>query len=157
MTVDPFTLSVLAVKSLVVLLVLLFALRLMGKRQIGQWNIYDLAMVMAVANAVQNAMTRGRGEVVVGFVTAGTILVGAWTLTRLFWRAPAMEEHILGTPTVLVLDGVVLRDRMRQERITDDELATALRQHGLTRPEQAHMAILEIDGSISVVPKDQAV
>jgi len=154
MSLDLFTLSVLAAKSFVVLLFLLVAFRFMGKREIAQFNIYDLALVMAIANAVQNAMTRGQGELVVGFVTAGTILLGAWLLTRLFWHAPALEGRILGTPTVLVLNGVVLEDRMRHERITEDELATALRQHGLSDPEQAKMAILEIDGSISIVPKD---
>ena len=154
MSPDLFTLSVLGAKSFVVLVFLLIAFRLLGKREIAQFNIYDLAMLMAIANAVQNAMTRGRGELVVGFVTAGTILLGAWLLTRLFWHAPTLEEHILGTPTVVVLNGVVLQDRMRRERISKDELAAALRQHGLREPAQVKMAILEIDGSISVVPKD---
>jgi len=154
MSLDLFTLSVLGAKRFVVLIFLLASFRIMGKREIAQFNIYDLAMVMAVANAVQNAMTGGRGELVVGFVTAGTLLLGAWLLTQLFWHAPTLEKRILGTPTVLVLNGVVLQDRMRRERISKDELAAALRQHGLREPAQAKMAILEIDGSISIVPKD---
>ena len=121
----------------------------------SQLNVYDLAMLMAVSNAVQNAMTGGLGNFTVGLVTSSVVVVSAWVLTRLLARRPGLQRRVLGSPTVLVQDGQVLRGRMRRERITDADLGEALRAHGIETPAQAGMVVLEVDGSLSVVPLDQ--
>jgi uncharacterized membrane protein YcaP (DUF421 family) len=147
-------LSTIAARTAIVLLFLVVGLRLMGKRQIGQMNIYDLVLVMALANGVQNAMTAGRGELSIGIVSAGTlILIGRW-LTSAFVRHPRLEERLIGTPTVIINDGQLVRDHMRREHITEEQVQTALRQHGLEKPEEARMAVLEVDGTLSVVPRE---
>src|SRR5439155_1531992 len=103
-------LSTIAARSALVLLFLVAGLRLMGKRQISQMNLYDLVLVMALANGVQNAMTAGRGELSVGIVSAGTlILIGRW-VTGLFVRHPRLEERLIGTPTVIIHDGQLVWD-----------------------------------------------
>lgn len=153
MDISAYDLSVLAGKTVVVVVVLLGLYRVLGKRNLAQFSTYDLVTVMAVANSVQNAMTAGKGSVLVGIVCASTLLALAYGMTKLFTRVPSSERLVLGEPVVLVNNGVLLRDRLRRERITIDELQAALRDHGLVRPEQASMVILEVDGSISVVPK----
>ncbi|HVT11405.1 MAG TPA: YetF domain-containing protein [Fimbriimonadaceae bacterium] len=149
-------LSVLAAKSAIVLILLFLAFRLLGKRQIGQLNIYDLATIMALANAVQNAMTAGKGDLSVGIVSSGTLLLISYALGRLFVRSRRAERLMIGMPTVIVNRGKVLRHRMRRERVTRDELLAAIRQHGLQSPQQVKMAVLEVDGSISVIPREKA-
>lgn len=148
-------LSIYAAKSAVVLILLFLAFRLLGKRQVGQLNIYDLALIMALANAVQNAMTAGKGDLGVGIVSSGTLLLIGYVLVRLFARSKKAERLLVGMPTVIVNRGQVLRHRMRRERITLDELLAAIRQHGLQSPNQVKMAVLEVDGSISIVPKER--
>ena len=74
----PKFLVAIAVRTLLVLLALVISLRLLGKRQSGQFNIYDLALIMLLANAVQNAMTNGDGHLLVGVVSAGTLLAAGW-------------------------------------------------------------------------------
>ena len=146
-------LSTIAARTLIVLVCIMAGFRLLGKRQIGQMNIYDLALVMAIANAVQNAMTHGNGNLSVGIVSAGTLLLTGWVLTVVFVRLPRLEERLVGTPTLLVNDGHILEERMRRERVTHECLMTVLRQHSLTDVSQVMMAVLEVDGSISIVPK----
>lgn len=145
-------LSTIAARTLIVALFLIGGLRLLGKRQIGQLNIYDLAMVMALANGVQNAMTNGNGNLSVGMVSAGTLLLLGFAITWLFVLRPGLERVVVGTPTLLVSDGRFLRDRMRRENVTEAQILAAMRQHGLLEVRQVLMATLEVDGTISIVP-----
>lgn len=149
------TLEVQAAKTLVVFVLVGASLRLLGKREAAQLNVYDLAMLMALANAVQNAMTGGRGNLTVGLVTSSTVVLAAWALTRVIVRVPAVERAVIGSPTILVHDGRPMREAMRRERVTPEDLEAALRAYGMTGVRDAQLAVLEVDGSISVVPFPQ--
>ena len=146
--------SIYAAKTAVVLILLFAAFRLLGKRMVGQLNIYDLAMIMALANAVQNAMTAGKGDLRVGITSSATLLILGWLMTRVFLRFKNSERFMLGMPTVLVNRGKVLSRRMRKEHVTRSELLAAIRQHGLQSPAQVKMAVLEVDGTISIIPAE---
>lgn len=148
-----FDISVYAGKTAVVVLYLFLGYRLLGKRQVAQFNLYDLATIIAVANAVQNAMTRGKGDLVVGIVCSSTLIGIGWFFTRVVVKAPKVQGLVFGTPSIILSDGHVLLDRIHRERITLEELDTAIRQHGLTDHAQVALAVLEVDGSISVVPR----
>jgi uncharacterized membrane protein YcaP (DUF421 family) len=146
-------LSTIAARTAIVLLYVTAGLRLLGKRQLAQVNIYDLVLIMALANAVQNAMTAGRGELTIGIVSAGMLLlIGHW-LSGVLVRHPNLHDRLIGAPTVIITDGHLARDNMRREHLTEEQVLAALRQHGLSEPGEAKMAVLEVDGSLSVVPK----
>jgi uncharacterized membrane protein YcaP (DUF421 family) len=145
-------LEVQAAKTAIVFALVATGLRLLGKREASQLNVYDLAMLMALANAVQNAMTGGLGNIGVGLVTSSVIVLFAWGLTRLVIRNPGVERLVIGSPTIIVHDGRVLADRLRRQRINRDELTAAIRAYGLSDLRQVQTAVLEVDGSISVIP-----
>jgi uncharacterized membrane protein YcaP (DUF421 family) len=151
--VSPSDVLVQAIKSAIVVTALLVGFRLFGKREMAQLTLYDLAMLFALANAVQNAMTGGRGNFGVGLATSSSIVVLAWALTRLLIKSPALEERVIGSPVILVRDGQVLRDRLRRSLVTTDELAAAIRGYGIDEPSDVDLAVLEVDGSISNVPR----
>jgi uncharacterized membrane protein YcaP (DUF421 family) len=151
--VSAYRLEVQAIKTLIVFLFLAAGFRLLGKREAAQLNVYDLAMLMALANAVQNAMTGGLGNFPIGIVTSTTVLVASWILSRVFRRHPTLETRIVGSPTILVHDGVVLNPHLRRQRVTGDELTEACRQHGIENTNDCDLAVLEVDGSISIIPK----
>ena len=149
------TALVYASRTLVVLVVLGIGLRLLGKREASQLTVYDLAMIMALSNAVQNALTGGRGDLSIGFASAGTIVLVTWLFARLGFRRPALERRLAGAPTLLVYDGRLLRHRMRRELVSDEDLNAALRERGLSAAKQAKMVVLEVDGSITVVSRTE--
>lgn len=151
----PSFLLAIAVRSAIVLIYLTVGLRVLGKRQLGQWNAYDLVMVMALANAVQNAMTKGSGHLAVGIVSAGTLLLIGRALASLFVRHPHLEERLVGMPTLIINHGQLEREHMRREHVTEEEVMAALREHGLRDPREAKLAVLEVDGTLSVVPRDE--
>ncbi len=68
-------------------------------------------------------------------------------------RLPKLEERIVGMPTLMVNDGHFLEDRMRREHVTESQIYMAMRQHGIGDVREVLMAVLEVDGSISIVPK----
>lgn len=140
-------------KALIMVIVLFVGFRIAGKRELSQLNVYDLAMLMALSNAVQNAMTAGLGNLSVGLATSSTVVVAAWAITRVLARRPRLERRVIGTPSLLVFDGKVLTDRLRREEVTAEQLAEACRERGIDDPRDARLVVLEVDGSISVIPE----
>ena len=150
------SLEVQAAKTLVVFAVVATGLRLLGKRETSQLNVYDLAMLMALANAVQNAMTGGKGNLAVGLVTSSVLVLVAWGVTKLIVRRPGLERTIVGSPTILVHRGSILPDRLRRQGVSLEELQAAARGYGISDLGSVHTCVLEVDGSISVIPYPDA-
>jgi uncharacterized membrane protein YcaP (DUF421 family) len=148
---------IIAGKTTVIYIFLVAGLRLLGKRELGQMNIYDLVLIIVLANAVQNAMVGSDSTLVGGIVAAVTLLVLNRLFTLAMARSPKLEHFMVGEPLLILNDGQFLEDKMRREGVTREQVLAALREHGLERPEEAHMCVLEVDGTISVVPEDATV
>jgi uncharacterized membrane protein YcaP (DUF421 family) len=145
-----------AIKTLIVFVLLVIGFRVLGKREAAQLNVYDLAMLMALANAVQNAMTGGLGNFPIGLAASSTLVLAAFVTTRFIVRRPALERRVVGAPVLLVNRGQVLPRQLRRNLVTPAELDEACRQHGVEGPGQCDQAVLEVDGSISIVPRPDA-
>ena len=139
-------------RTVLVYTALLIGLRLAGKREIGQMTVFDLVVLLLIANAVQNAMVGPDSSLTGGILAAALLLVLNALLSRLLQRYPRLRKFVEGSPTLLILHGQVLNDKMRREGIDIETLETALREHGITDRKDVEMAVLEIDGTISVVP-----
>ncbi len=131
---------------------ILLGLRLAGKREIGQMTVFDLVVLLLLANAVQNAMVGPDTSLGGGLLAAIVLLVLNALVARLRLRWPVLRRVVEGSPTLLVLHGEVLTDHMKRERLDEETLEAALREHGVGDLSDVEMAVLEIDGSISVVP-----
>ena len=148
------TLLEIAFRSAIIYLVVLLGLRLTGKRQVGQMTPFDLVLLLLIANAVQNAMTGPDTSLTGGLVAAATLLAMNTLVTRVVWRSRAARHLVEGTPTLLIHNGKLLQEHLTKERISAQDLHQALREHGVTRVEDVSLAVLEIDGSISVLKND---
>lgn len=139
-------------RTVVVYAVILVGLRLAGKREIGQMTVFDLVVLLLIANAVQNAMVGPDTSLVGGILAAVVLLLLNTIVARLDLRWPRLRRFVEGSPTLLVLHGEVIADHLWREGLDKEMLETALREHGVADLNQVEMAVLEIDGSISVVP-----
>jgi uncharacterized membrane protein YcaP (DUF421 family) len=142
------------IRTLAVYLVVLIGLRLSGKREIGQMTVFDLVVLLLIANAVQNAMVGPDTSLIGGILAAVVLLVANAIVANLRLRWPRLRRLVEGTPTLLALHGEVIPQHMRREGIDEESLLAALREHGVAEISEVEMAVLEIDGSISVVPAD---
>ena len=140
-----------ALRTAAIYLVALIGLRLAGKREMGQMTVFDLVVLLLIANAVQNAMVGPDTSLTGGVLAAVVLLALNAVVARLRLRWPRLRRVIEGSPTLLVLHGVVLADHLRREGLAQETLEAALREHGVSEVRDVEMAVLEIDGSISVV------
>lgn len=141
-------------RTLVVYCVTLAGIRLAGKREVGQMTPFDLVVLLLLANAVQNAMTGPDTSLYGGIVAAATLLLVNAVVARLTWRSRRVRVWLEGTPRLLVRSGRVLHQNLIDERLSIEELHQALREHGVPTVEEVSLAVLEIDGTISVLKQD---
>lgn len=142
------------VRTTIVYLAIVAGLRVFGKRELGQMTPFDLVLILTLSNAVQNAMVGPDTSLMGGLISAGTLLAVNWTLNRFGRDLPWVRHVIVGNPTLLMYDGKLFRDRMRHEEVDEDELLMAAREHGIETLEGVRSAVLETDGSISIIPRD---
>ena len=143
----------LVARGVVVYVALLVALRIFGKREVGQFTIYDLVFVLLVANALQPAMTGPDTSLVGGLVLIAALVIANAVVGRLD-QVPAIHRLFTPAPAVIIRDGDYVPKEMESEGVTQDEIEMAIREHGLTGAADVKLAVLEADGTISVVPKD---
>ena len=141
-----------AVRSALVFLAVFAALRLMGKRELGQMTVFDLVVILLIANAVQNAMVGADFSVQGGILAAFVLLLVDRGIARLRLAGAWWGRILEGTPTVLVEDGEFIPPHLRKEGIERGEIEMAIREHGMESVAAVKLAVLETDGSISVVP-----
>ena len=146
----------LVVRGVVVYVALLVALRIFGKREVGQFTIYDLVFVLLVANALQPAMT-GPDTSLVGGLVLIAALVTANALVGRLDQVPVIHRLFTPAPAVIIRNGEYIAAQMDREGVTQDEIEMAIREHGLTGANDVKLAVLEADGTISVVPKDSVI
>jgi uncharacterized membrane protein YcaP (DUF421 family) len=143
------------VRTGIVYTAVILGLRLSGKRELGQPNTLDLVTLLLAANTVQNAMTGPDTSITVGVVAVATLFALNAVCARYGTRLGLFQRAMAETPSVLVTDGVVHDRTMRREGLTLEELEAAMRNHGLASLDEVKRAVLEIDGSISIIPADQ--
>ena len=140
----------LVVRAVVVYAVLLFLIRLTGKRQIGQFSPYDLVLLLILSNAVQNSMNAGDNSLVGGLIIALTLVTLNYLIGLLTFKSKKIEAIIDGRPQLLIHAGKVFEDVMIDAQITHTELMSSLRESGYFSIAEVEFAILENNGRISV-------
>ena len=141
------------IRGVVVYAVLIFLLRLTGKRQVGQLAPFDLVLLLVLSNAVQNSMTAGDNSLVGGLISAATLILVNWLIGYATYRNKRLEALVEGRPLVLIHHGRLYEKAMSSAQLTHHELNAALRQAGVSCQEDVLSAILENNGAISVIPK----
>jgi uncharacterized membrane protein YcaP (DUF421 family) len=141
------------IRTAVVYICLVLGFRLLGKREAGQLSTLDLVVLLFIANAVQNAMVGENTSLIAGIIAAAVILLLDLALHAAADRWAPLRNALDGEPTILVDHGRILFDNLRQEGISDRELAVALRQNQLMSADEALYVYLETNGQISVIPR----
>jgi uncharacterized membrane protein YcaP (DUF421 family) len=144
----------LVVRGMIVYVVLILLLRLTGKRQVGQLAPFDLVLLLVLSNAVQNSMNGGDNSLVGGLVSAATLVALNYGVGYLTFRNRTLERLIEGQPEVLIHNGKLYEHIMIRAQLTHHELNAALRRAGVSSVDQVRSAILENNGSISVIPRN---
>jgi uncharacterized membrane protein YcaP (DUF421 family) len=138
-------------RALLVYGFLFLVLRFTGKRQVGQLSTLDLVLLLILSNAVQNSMNAGDNSVTAGFLLVLTLVAANALIGYFTFRNKKVALWLEGRPQILVHNGVVDEEVAAREKITHHDLMAAIRQAGYTQLADVHAAILENNGHISVV------
>jgi len=141
------------IRSTVIYLVVLIGLRLLGKRHVAQLSIIDFVLILLISNAVQNAMVGGDSSVQGGIVAALTLILVNYIITFISFKFKKVDVLLEGTPTLLIHNGSVVHENLMKEKITEEELERVIREHGIEKISEVKMAIMELDGTVSVISK----
>jgi uncharacterized membrane protein YcaP (DUF421 family) len=130
------------------------AIRLFGKKELSQLSVVDLVFILLISNAVQNAMVGPNTSLLGGLVAAGTLFLINFILKKLIFRFKPIEKFIEGEPIMLIYEGKIQHKNVKQAGFTMQELDAAVREHGIDSIAKVNLAMLEVDGNISVLSAD---
>lgn len=139
-------------RTIVLYLVLIIAIRLMGKRQIGQMEPSEFVVTMLVANLAAIPMQDGAIPIYSGLVPILTVLGVELTLSFLSLRSIFLRKLLCGKPVILMENGKIIQNNLRKTGVTIDELTGHLREKGVLDLQTVQYAILETNGNLSVFP-----
>ena len=141
-------------RATVVYFFLLLVFRTAGRRMLSEMTTFDFVLVLIVAEATQQGLLGNDFSVTNAFLVIITLVGIEIALTALKQRSARLDKWIDGVPSVIIEDGRPLKDRMEKARIDErDILAAARTGYGLERMDQIKYAVLERNGSISIIPK----
>ncbi|EKE15317.1 MAG: protein of unknown function DUF421 [uncultured bacterium] len=140
-----------AIRSVAVYLFVILAIRLFGKKELTQLSVVDLVFILLLSNSLQAAMVGSNITLIGGLTAAGSLFIANWLLKNLIYKSKRISETIQGSPILLVYEGKVFHKHLEKAQISHEELEAAIREHGVKNIEAVDLAILEVDGNISVL------
>ncbi len=139
------------IRSASVYLFMLIALRIFGKKELSQLNTADVILILLISNSVQNAMVGNDISLWGGLVAASVLFVINFSLKKLMYKFKRFSDFMQEKPEILIHDGKMDFKALSKLNITNYELKEAIREHGVEHFSDVKLAMLEIDGNISII------
>ena len=143
-------------RAFVLYIVMLITLRGMGKHQLGQYQPYEFAMAMLIADLVSTPMSDVSTPLLHGVLPVAALFVTHGVITLLCMRSDRMRSIISGKPCVVVTNGVINRRELTRLCLSLSDLLEGLRAAGILDPKDLGTAIIEANGTISAFPESQS-
>lgn len=145
---------IIAGKSVAVYLFIILAIRFFGKKELAQLSVIDLVFILLISNSVQNAMVGSDSSLQGGLVAALSLFTANWIFKWIMRHNPRFSRVVQGDPILLIHQGIVNQKGMEFAMMTREELTRAVHEHGVEHISEVDLAILEVDGNISVISDD---
>ena len=142
---------IIAGKSVAVYLFIIAAIRFFGKKELAQLSVIDLVFILLISNSVQNAMVGTDSSLQGGIVAALGLFTANYILKFFIGKSKRLSSLIQGDKILLIHDGKILKTGLQQSKISVDELERAVREHGVSGIDKVDLAVLEVDGNISIL------
>ena len=141
-------------RTICVYIFMIIAIRIFGKKELAQLSVIDLVFILLISNSVQNAMVGPNTSLNGGLVAAGSLFLVNYTLKQILYRSKKMSNLIQGESILLIYNGLAIMENCKKAEITIEELEAAVREHGAKDIQKVELAILEVDGNISVISNE---
>lgn len=145
-----------AARAALVYFAIMVLVRLSGKRTVGEFTPFDFVVVILIGESTQGALTGGDESVIGALVVSTTLIALNYLVGFITARSKLADRVVEGDAVLLMRDGRVLRGALRRNNIPETDLDEAIRAEGIARRADVRRAFLEVNGSISVIPKKGA-
>ncbi|WP_430614824.1 DUF421 domain-containing protein [Flavobacterium sp. JP2137] len=142
-------------RSAAVYFFMIIALRIFGKKELSQLNTADVILILLISNSVQNAMVGSDSSLSGGLLAALVLFVVNYGLKKWMFKSDKLRNLLQQKPEILIHDGQVDFAMAAKLGITSEELTEAMHEHGVEYFKQVKLAMLEIDGNISIITGDK--
>lgn len=145
--------SIVFIRSVLIYGIVIFAVRLMGKRQLGELQPSELVITILISNIATLPMEDTSVPLLTGILPVLTLVCFEVIMSWLSLKSKKLRRLISGSPKIIIRDGKIAQQTMRDLRLTVDDLLMALRSQQVFTPEDVQFAIIETTGAVSVYPK----
>ena len=143
-------------RGIVVFAFLYVLMRLIGRRELSTLEPFDLILLVVLGDAVQQGLTQDDYSLTGAILAIGTIALLQLGVSYANFRFPKLRPLLDGEPIVVVQDGKPIERNMRRERLTSEDLATALRKQSIASLDEVKWGVMETSGSISFIKKNDS-
>lgn len=140
-----------ALRAVAVYVFIILAIRLFGKKELSQLSVVDLVFILLISNAVQNAMVGPDTSLNGGLLAAAALFGANFILKQFIFRSKKFSTLLQGEPVMLIYKGRLKPGNLQKTKIRPEELEAAIREHGASGFSEVDLAMLEIDGNISIL------
>ncbi len=138
--------------TVVIYVFLVVMLSLLGHRQTSALGLVELVVIMMLGSAVETSMVAGDTSLAAGLAAATVLLLMNRGFSLLLARSPRLRRLVVGRPIPLAYNGKLLPHRMAAVGLTEADVLEGIRERGYEHLAEVRFAVLELDGTISVVP-----
>ena len=144
-----------AARGLLVYVAMLGVIRILGKRTVGNFTAFDLLVALMLGEVVDEIIY-GDVSIAQGFVAIIVVAAAKYATGWLSYWDHGINKVLEGSPTELVKNGEVVRKNLRAEMMNEKEVMAALRLQGISDVREVKLALMEVDGQVSVIREDWA-
>lgn len=142
-------------RAALIFLALFLITRVMGRRELGQMEPFDVILLVVIGDLIQQGVTQGDYSVTGALLAVATIVLCTVFVSWSAYRFPLLRPVLEGEPLVLISDGEIVQRNLRRERISVGELAEQARLQQIPSLDEVRWAVLETGGRISFIPDDR--
>jgi uncharacterized membrane protein YcaP (DUF421 family) len=141
----------LVLRAIVIFAFVLLLTRIIGKRELGSMQPFDLILLIVLGDALQQGLTQDDYSLTGAILVVGTIAVLQVFVSWLSYRFPRARPVLEGEPVIIVQDGKVIERNLKRERLTVDEVTEEARKQQIAHLSEVRWAVLETSGHISFI------
>lgn len=149
------TYFILMSKCFIVYFVIIFALRVMGKREVGELSVFDIVIYLVMSELLALSITETHESILKSLVPIFTLAILQIVISWILLKSKKIRNIFDGQPVILIHNGHINQRQMKKERYNIDDLMTQIRSKDLCSPDEVAFAVLETNGQLSVLPKNK--
>ncbi len=143
-------------RGIFIFFVLYLLMRVIGRRELSSLEPFDLILLVVLGDAVQQGLTQDDYSLTGALLAIGTIAMLQLGVSYANFRFPRLRPLLDGEPIVVVRDGKPIDRNLRRERVTLDDLTSAMRQQNIAQIDDVQWAVMETSGAISFIKKSDS-